>query len=173
MTRWAAKLRYRKMPTDEIIWKSLRDKDLSKPIRAFLWKAMHNRYKLGRYWENIEGHKNRATCLWCGVTETLEHILIECKASGQETVWELTRCLFMKGGIDFAKPSLEDQLGCSLIKKDRKGNKGMRRFRKIIIAEAMYTIWCLRCKWRIMRESDSERPLTKEEILNRLKLVGR
>ena len=39
----------KKSPTNHRIWTSLRSKDFSPRIRAFLWKAMHNAYKIGKY----------------------------------------------------------------------------------------------------------------------------
>lgn len=66
---------------------------------------------------------------------------------------------------------LEDQLGCILTKRMDKNDKGARRFRKVMIAEAMYMLWLLRCEWRISRGSDPETPLMKRKIVNRLRAV--
>ncbi|KNZ80733.1 Ribonuclease H1 [Termitomyces sp. J132] len=174
MTRWAAKERTGEMPTDEVIWKALKDKDLSKQIKAFMWKAMHNGYKIGKYWENIKDLENRAICPKCRVTETLEHILTECEASGQEVAWNFARTLHEKRGLDFEKPSLGDQLGCAINKTLNEENKGTRRFKKIVITETMYTIWKIRCEWRIARDSDPERTISDEETVGRLRAaIGR
>lgn len=40
----------KRIPSDDQIWSSLRDKDMSRLIRVFLWKSMHNAYKVGAYW---------------------------------------------------------------------------------------------------------------------------
>lgn len=168
-TRWAAKERVGEFPTDKQIWLSLRDKDLSKQVRNFLWRAMHNAYKIGKYWENIKDYEHRAECPRCRVTETLEHILTECEASGQETIWRFVRDLCEKRGLPFQKPSLGDQLGCAITRIARKGDKGERRFMKIVYSEATYTTWIIRCEWRISRKSDPENTPTEKEILCRIK----
>lgn len=49
MIRWAAMEQHEEMPTDKQIWKFLQDKDLFRQIRAFMWRAMHNGYKLENY----------------------------------------------------------------------------------------------------------------------------
>lgn len=53
-TRWTAKDRTGDIPTDKVIWRSLKNKCLTWETRIFLWKALHNAYKVGRYWENIK-----------------------------------------------------------------------------------------------------------------------
>lgn len=40
--------------TEASIWKSLRDIDVSRNISDFLWKAMHNARRVGKYWQHIQ-----------------------------------------------------------------------------------------------------------------------
>ena len=58
MARWAIKDYNGKTPTDPQIWGSLKDKALQKEIRVFLWKAFHNAFKIGKYWEHIENYEH-------------------------------------------------------------------------------------------------------------------
>ncbi|KAF8867640.1 ribonuclease H-like domain-containing protein, partial [Infundibulicybe gibba] len=100
------------LPTDKRIWMSLKKKEISRNIRAYLWKAMHNAYKCGNYWNNIPGYEQRAWCQLCGTVESMEHILTECQASGQETLWKLAEELWLKKGHPWPKPKIGVQLGC-------------------------------------------------------------
>lgn len=103
---------------------------------------MHNIFKLGKYWENIEHYEHQALCRQCdNTTETLEHVLTEYTASGQNHIWKLVKDLHMKRGILFEKLSLGDQLGCGLIWRNLPHNKkGVNRFLKMVIAKAARTI---------------------------------
>ncbi|KAJ7605710.1 hypothetical protein DFH06DRAFT_1150446 [Mycena polygramma] len=78
-----------KTPTIASIWKSVRHKDLSRQIKTFLWKSIHGAHRVGKFWTNIPGYEDRATCDSCGELETIEHILLECEAPGQAEIWKL------------------------------------------------------------------------------------
>jgi len=49
LTRWAIKDLSDKLPTDRAIWKSIRNKNITRKIREFLWKSMHNAHKCGKF----------------------------------------------------------------------------------------------------------------------------
>ncbi|KAH6916524.1 hypothetical protein BKA70DRAFT_1092013, partial [Coprinopsis sp. MPI-PUGE-AT-0042] len=86
--RYAAEERMGHTPSDEVIWGSMRANHLiSNKTRNFLWKAMHNAYKLGDYWRRISFHPEWAECNVCGKVESMEHIMTECQRSGQDVVW--------------------------------------------------------------------------------------
>jgi len=63
---------------------------------------MHNSYKVGRYWERIPNYGERGHCRECDTTETMEHILTECRASGQTEIWALTKELCEKKSIPWS-----------------------------------------------------------------------
>jgi hypothetical protein len=65
--------------TDETIWNSLKSTTIRLKIRQFLFKATHGTQKIGHYWTHINGYEERQTCLTCGTTESMEHILIHCQ----------------------------------------------------------------------------------------------
>lgn len=171
MTRWAIKDINQEAPTDERIWLSLKDKALSREARAFLWKTMHNAYKVRKYWENIPNYENRALCPECdNAIETMEHILTECRASGQDTIWKMAELLHERRKIPFVKPPLGAQLGCALANRGSgKDKAGARRFSTIVVSEASRMIWKIRCEWWIARGSDPEKRLTEAEIKNRFR----
>lgn len=45
-----------KRPKVHQIWRAITDKGNSRKIMAFLWKAIHNAYRCGKWWSNIEGY---------------------------------------------------------------------------------------------------------------------
>ena len=100
---------------------------------------MHNVLQCGAYWLNIPGYEQRATCRVCGSDESLEHILTECQASGQQTVWTLARELLTKKGIPVtANPTFRQALGCGLASIcDQRGKKlqGSSRLYTIVVSE--------------------------------------
>ena len=158
-------------PTDQKIWFSLRNKDISKNIRAYLWKCMHSAHRCGTFWMRIPGYEQRATCRVCGCDETMEHILTECQASGQATIWKLVLELLAKKGIPQRDaPTFGQVLGCGLaVLRDSNNKKlvGCSRLYTIAVSESAYLIWRLRCEWRIEREEDREKLHTVAEIVSR------
>ena len=84
ITRYAIEENTGTLPTDGKIWMSLKNKSINKNARAYMWKAMHNAYKCGEYWTTISDHEHRTRCVMYERGETMEHILTECKASGQK-----------------------------------------------------------------------------------------
>ncbi|KAJ7877250.1 hypothetical protein B0H14DRAFT_2342426 [Mycena olivaceomarginata] len=96
MTRFAVQDLTGKTPSDKEIWFSIRDKDMTRKIRNFMWKCLHQADKCGTHWRNIPGFEHWATCAHCHVDETKEHILLECNAPGQSVIWKLCRELWQK-----------------------------------------------------------------------------
>lgn len=61
-------------------------------------------------------------CATCGMTETMEHLLSECEAPGQEIIWDLARTLWTKKNETWARPSLGAVISCARATfKDKKG----------------------------------------------------
>lgn len=76
-------------PEAEKVWKILRNEAIKRPISDFLWKTIHNIYKVGKYWRNLPGYEARSECNKCNTIENIEHILFDCKETGQQEIWEL------------------------------------------------------------------------------------
>jgi ribonuclease HI len=169
-----------KSPTDQKIWTSLRSKDFPPRIRVFLWKTMHNAYKCGRYWSHIPSFEQRGICHACeNVEESMEHILTECKASGQDIIWKLAEELWALRGLPWTRPRLGTILGCGLgdFRAEHDKNErlvGANRLYAILLSESAHQIWRARCKWRISDEASLEKIPTEQEIrANWLKNLNR
>ncbi|KAF6747103.1 hypothetical protein DFP72DRAFT_822230 [Ephemerocybe angulata] len=146
-------------PQTKSIWSSLRKRKkgtLTQKFSAFAWKALHEGHKVGKYWKYID--EDRYQCQPCNSDiESLEHILQECRVSGQETVWNLAREAWAKTGLDWPEVTLELILSVGTIEiKNRNGkaSEGRTRLFKILLTESAYLIWLLRCEWRIGREQN-------------------
>ncbi|KAF9033631.1 hypothetical protein BJ165DRAFT_1328275, partial [Panaeolus papilionaceus] len=172
MTRHGIKETKNETPTDKTIWESLRNRDISKKIRAFMWTAMHDGHRIGEYWDNKRNYEHRGKCRPCDTTETLEHILTECQCSGQEKAWKLARETIQKLQPDWHTPTLGQMLGQGYYPINRKRTKKQRateRMITIITTETMHLIWKLRCEWKIKRNEDQTKKHGAKEIENRWK----
>ncbi|KAJ7683356.1 hypothetical protein B0H17DRAFT_941990, partial [Mycena rosella] len=97
----------------------------------------------------------------CGTTESMQHILTQCDAPGQEAIWELASELWkLKTGVDLARPTTGQIMACAAIKR---GDAGTTRLLRILISESAFLIWRLRCE-RVIQEKD---PASAREIHNR------
>ncbi|TFK79297.1 hypothetical protein K466DRAFT_559995 [Polyporus arcularius HHB13444] len=152
------------------LWTDLRDRDLARKTREFLWKAFHGAQKLGRYWSNIPEMGGRAVCPRCGEEESMQHILLECGSPPVRTIWPLAAEVLDKKGVCGPALTYGAILGCASARaKDRKGvaTRPASRLMKIVRAEAAHLIWRLRCEWVIGRDADDTRDHTVEEIRSR------
>ncbi|KAJ6469679.1 hypothetical protein DFH09DRAFT_955094 [Mycena vulgaris] len=135
-------------PSPEIIWQSIRHKDITRQIKSWLWKSMHGAHRVGSYWTHIPGFEERATCSFCDQTESLPHILFECPRPGQARIWELVAKLWKKkSGAPLPTPSMGMVLGSALAKFEDESKlkpSGLNRLYRILISESAYLIWKLR-----------------------------
>lgn len=115
---------------------------------------IHDAYKVGYYWEKIAGSEHQGKCNSCGVTETMQHILTQCREPGQSQVWELASELWrLKTGSDL-KPTMGEIMACGAVEIS---DPGESRLFRIVVAESAHLVWKLRNK-RVCqaRVNDSE-----------------
>ncbi|THU77823.1 hypothetical protein K435DRAFT_576771, partial [Dendrothele bispora CBS 962.96] len=89
--------RFNYIPTEEKIWKSIRQKDIERKTRYFPWMAIHDAYMTGTHWLRPSFKpelQERACCKHCDAIEDLEHILIRCSTTGQQIIWGLVETLW-------------------------------------------------------------------------------
>ncbi|KAJ7726858.1 hypothetical protein B0H14DRAFT_2410354 [Mycena olivaceomarginata] len=158
------------IPTEEKIWRSFQNKDLSKQIQYFMWMITHDAYYVRTHWLR-EGTspemQERGICKHCDIPETMEHILSQCEAPGQGKVWELAKELWLKRNPDWAWPGIGTIIMAGLASfKNEEGNVkvGDARLYRILMSELAYLIWKLWCERVIQNEG---RHATDTEIHNR------
>ncbi|KAG0692343.1 RnaseH-domain-containing protein [Suillus ampliporus] len=109
ITRSAVETISSNLETDETIWRSCRNKDISKSIQMFLYKSLNNAYRIGEYWESIPNYTHRAFCNQCpGEIESMEHILTQCSSPINKTIWQLAK-------DTWPEPHIGLVLGCGTI----------------------------------------------------------
>ncbi|KAH9855818.1 hypothetical protein C2E23DRAFT_773187 [Lenzites betulinus] len=152
------------------VWEGLSAKPIRKQVRDFLWKAIHGAHRVGKYWANIPAYEARELCPWCGVREDLEHILLACDAPGRKLVWTLSVAALRRKGIEVR----HDKAGIVLAPhmytvRAANGTPHHARTRvaRIILSEATYLIWALRCERVIGWADEPDRRHTAREIANK------
>ena len=156
------------LPSDKKIWKSIHSKDLPKPFKVFLWKIWHNMHRVGNYWENIPDWEHWSISKSCGLgaTDDLEHIMLECKTTGQDLIWRLARELWELRNLNTAMKNIGSITRCTFTnfktwrEKPRISNNWLY---KILIAESAMLIWTIR-NWRVCKNITENNWLTREEI---------
>ncbi len=155
---------------DTSIWKSLQSKHLTKSVSQFMWMAIHDGYMIGTHWTRpnmAEELKIRAICAICGECESMSHIILECKAKGQEIVWDLLKQTWALTGIDWKEPCWGSTFGaaCIAIRSDNGSRKtALESLWCILCSEALHLIWKLRCERVIQNEGED---FSEDEITHR------
>ncbi|KAG6914510.1 hypothetical protein DXG01_009287 [Tephrocybe rancida] len=169
--------------SDPLIWRAIRNPDLSRQARYFLWMLLHDAYKVGSHWNRDTMPpelKARARCAEDGQLETMEHILSECSSPGQKEIWRLAQTLWTKKTRNgkWRQPSTPSILVNAMAPDQGKKNEpddGTPRFLKLLTTESAHLIWKLRCE-RVIRNENQKLSITEVEnrwlkaINDRLKL---
>ncbi|KAI0659856.1 hypothetical protein C8Q70DRAFT_981825 [Cubamyces menziesii] len=157
--------------TAAALWKSLRRDPMQPKTRDFIWKSLHNAYKIGKFWSPIPGYEQRAKCARCGTDEDMNHILVECTAPGQRELWEEARAILQKCNVHLPpRPTSGLYLGAPLItiqSENRETRSAATRLTRIVLSETAYLIWVLRCERVIEWAEDPTRVHLRLTILNR------
>ncbi|TFY69397.1 hypothetical protein EVJ58_g437 [Rhodofomes roseus] len=165
---------FEESPTEAHIWKGIRHKDIRREVRYFLWMILHDAYMIGTNWQRpgySEELQARQECTFCGQLESMEHILSECEAPGQQEVWRLAKTLWKGKNKKWPRPSLGAVISSPIapFKSDKsKPKSGDARLYRIIMTESAYLIWKLRCERVIGGAENPNQPLaTTKEIEGR------
>ena len=126
-----------------------------------MFKSIHNTHKIGCYWLKIENFNKRSLCPTCNEEETLDHILTECQVNTRTEVWEATRNTWPYDESLWPPITPGTILGCGLLEintidqsaaqnQEEHPNEpslsiGATRLARILISEAAYLVWTLRC----------------------------
>ena len=158
--------------TDESIWTSIRNPTIRIRVRQFLYKTMHQAYMIGHVWSGIQGYETRAICETCNVVESMEHILLECRANAPRTNWKRAKETWPHGQRLWPNISLGTILGIGCINlppdrppqdndrpKHTTKEKGRSRLLQILISEASHLIWTLRCEHSIQQQRHTRREI--------------
>lgn len=157
-------------PHDREIWIAIRSKLIARKVKDFLWKTMHDAMRVGKYWKNIPGYEDRANCAECGVTDSMEHILTECKATGQKAIWSKVTSALREKGLETGTLTYGMILGAAGITTQHllgERKAALDRLCRILIPEAAFMIWKLRCERVIQNENRKEMWPSLQEVKKR------
>ncbi|KAJ6490089.1 hypothetical protein C8R45DRAFT_1053237 [Mycena sanguinolenta] len=101
-------------PTDAAIWSSIRSANIHRLTRNFLWKCLHNVFHVGEVWDHVPNLEFLGECQTCRVPESMEHILLESNARGQNQVWHLAEKLWKSRYQNWPNLNWGLVLGCGL-----------------------------------------------------------
>ncbi|TFK84438.1 RnaseH-domain-containing protein [Polyporus arcularius HHB13444] len=152
------------------IWLSLRTKHVSRSASQFMWMAIHDGYMIGTHWLRPKmpaDLQQRAYCAICGECETMSHIILECKAKGQELIWKLLKEVWSHTGENWVEPNWGTSFGaaCASIRNPKGARKAaVENLWCILSSETTHLIWKLRCE-RVIQNEGTE--FAEAEIINR------
>ena len=173
LTRTAIKRITSKAETNAAIWLSTRKNAIRPIIQQFIYKTMHGTHLVGKYWRNINGYEEQEICTTCNETESMDHIMTQCRENSTCLIWNLAKDFWPHRNIPWPNIDLGTILGCGCInvRPERPREHNQRRRRKkithrgptrlfqILLSKSAYLIWVLRCE-RVIQE----KMLTKREI---------
>jgi len=141
---------------------------ISNDLRViFLWKSVHNNFRVGAFWNHIENLEILGQCPYCKVDESLEHMMLDCDAPGQKQIWALCARLWGYKYRYWPRLSWGLLLGCNLVKFTSTKGKPMphkQRLFAILVSTSMHLIWRLRNERRFDKSDEQH---THTEIHNR------
>ncbi|EJD48160.1 hypothetical protein AURDEDRAFT_61167 [Auricularia subglabra TFB-10046 SS5] len=99
----------------------------------------------------------------------MEHVLLQCPATGQDTIWSCVRSFLSHRRTDF-DPTLGSVLGCANLAcagSWGSRNKAVERSLRIVVSESAFMIWKIRCEKTIAHADDPDWQLSAEAIHGR------
>ena len=165
------------MPQPTHIWLNIvHNHNLSRNVRTFLWKNIHEAHKCGPYWDKIAGYEDRSLCSQCGASDTIDHILFQCPQSAGLLIWPRVKALCQLKNIPWPTNfDLYTILASPFAVFRNPANlprRGANRLFQIMVTEAAFLIWKLRCRRILDRaEHEPEKILTEAEVLRTFSTV--
>ncbi|KAJ7106422.1 hypothetical protein C8R43DRAFT_906232 [Mycena crocata] len=123
------------------------------------------------HFPNVGNHINNSgihgICETCRIPESLEHIALECEASGAKLVWNLTKTLWSMKYSNWPQLNWGLILGCNLVKLEsstKVAKPEMNRLFAVLVSTAWHLIWNIRND-RVLKNPDKK--ITEVEIHNK------
>ena len=160
--------------TEATIWNSTRKPSIRPIVQQFLYKTMHDTFITGKRWRDFQGLEDREICATCNTTNDMSHILTRCQEQMTQLIWTLAKDLWPHRSPPWPEIHLGTILGCGYInaiprdeqqneQRERKNTyQGLSQLLQILISEAAYLVWVLRCE-RVIQGKH----LSENEIRNR------
>jgi ribonuclease HI len=120
--------------------------NIQRRLREFLWKCIHNTFRAGDFWSHMDALKINGRCPVCNVTESQQHIALECYSPEQKIIWSLTRQLWSRKYSSWPTLNWGLILDCDLVRfKTANGVRPEKeRLFAILVSVGWHCIWNLR-----------------------------
>jgi len=155
------------------IWQSTQRKAIRPIIQQFLYKTIYSTHLIGKYWRNINSYKDQEICASCNKTESMSHIITQCKEKSTQLIWDLTKNFWPHRNIPWPEIDLGTILSCGCInvhpvgptrnnqrRRKKTTHRGPTQLLQILLSESVYLIWVLRCKRVIQEKTIMEREIS-------------
>lgn len=152
-----------------LLWKALHWDNIRRTLRDLWWKALHGVLRVGEYWDNIPGYEQCSVCSHCGMSESLEHILMECNTPRQHKIWKAVNDLLEVKGIQMLQLTYGTILAAPVLSNPEESVKvrvGRMRIIHILLTESCHLVWKIRCERVIGCEGDPTQYHSTPEIRN-------
>ncbi|TRM58186.1 hypothetical protein BD626DRAFT_410842, partial [Schizophyllum amplum] len=176
----AQRRRGQREPTSKEIWKAISATEFRKNVAEFMYKTAHNANKCGKFWSHLDGYQERTYCVECStatnkVVETIDHIMLRCKAPARKRLWKAAEDICEERGIKWEHLSMGVILSSGLrrIERGDKPCKGDMRLYRILMSECTYMVWLARNERVIKFEGRREDCPGGEVAVKRLKSILR
>jgi len=153
-------------PSEELVWKSFRDKDTTRNVREWMWRTAHGAYWIGERWRHTP-FPEREFCQCCNSTESLEHILTSKCNPAADLIWSLVKDIWLRKNPEWYEPTLGLILGVNTVAIHDKNSKhlaGTTRLYRILLTESAHLIWVPRCERVIQHGNAREKWPSAEQI---------
>jgi len=133
LTRTAIKRITGEAETDATIWLNTQKKVIRPIIQQFIYKTMHGTHLVRKYWRNIDGYEEQETCSTCNETESMHHIMVQCRENSTHLIWKLVKDFWPHRNIPWPNIDLGTILRCGCInmqlESPRRQNQHQRKTR--------------------------------------------
>jgi len=176
MAQSSLRLANKTSPRHKTLWKGMKDEAFSPQFRAFLWKAINGKIKVGKFFRFIPGWSEKEFCT-CGATESLEHIFLNCQDNGCRQLWNHVKLVWEQSctsNQQWIEPDMGLIYGLGSFKfveeleaedEDEEVIKGHLSYKyKSFIADAVWTLWKAR-NARVFNHPNIN--TTKEELIEK------
>ncbi len=144
----------------ETVWKALKRKEIPREPRQYLWLAIHDGYRVGDHWLRDgmpDDLRARGICEKCEETESMEHILFDCRTVGRGTVWELLESTWELTETPFPGLNVGTVLGAGcaqFLTAEGERRPLLEALWTTLVVESAYLVWKLRCERVLQRDGE-------------------
>ena len=148
-------------PTNKRLLKGVKVLGIPPCLKDHMRALLISRTKCSPFWNNIQGHAQKASCSVCkrtqgwDMSESEEHLWLQCEYNGQQMAWDMAKRIWNKlTDRDWLNISMGLIKGAPAMAFEHDNNKDSQRL-KIFISLTTWVIWKSRNKSTMNNEEIS------------------